>query len=76
MKPSYTNIWNILKDLSKHPEIQKLQLEIDFNSSSNVAYNLASLLPLTPPEKQTILEADKNSEKLDFLDQVLKKLGG
>ena len=75
-KPSYTNIWNILKDLSKHPEIQKLQLEIDFNSSSNVAYNLASLLPLTPPEKQTILEADKNSEKLDFLDQVLKKLGG
>ena len=76
LKPSYTNIWNILKDLSKHPEIQKLQLEIDFNSSSNVAYNLASLLPLTPPEKQTILEADKNSEKLDFLDQVLKKLGG
>ena len=76
LKPSYTNIWNVLEDLSNHPEIKKLHLEIDFNSSSNVAYNLASLLPLTPPEKQTILEAEKNSEKLDFLNQVLKKLGG
>ena len=76
LKPSYNNIWNILEDLSSHPEIKKLQLEIDFNSSSSVAYNLASLLPLTPPEKQTILEAEKNSEKLDFLNQVLKKLGG
>jgi len=76
LEPSYKNIWNVLEDLSAHPEIQKLELDINFNDSSNVAYNLASLLPLTPPEKQTILEASTNVEKLDYLDQVLKKLGG
>ena len=76
LEPSYKNIWNVLEDLSDHPEIKKLELDINFNDSSNVAYNLASLLPLTPPEKQTILEASTNVEKLDYLDQVLKKLGG
>ncbi|MFL2697713.1 MAG: LON peptidase substrate-binding domain-containing protein [Gammaproteobacteria bacterium] len=76
LEPSYKNIWNVLEDLSAHPEIKKLELDINFNDSSNVAYNLASLLPLTPPEKQTILEASTNVEKLDYLDQVLKKLGG
>tara|TARA_B100001013_G_scaffold336005_1_gene254904 strand:- start:1660 stop:2271 length:612 start_codon:yes stop_codon:yes gene_type:complete len=76
LEPQYENIWRILRDISKHPEIKKLELEIDFNNSSSVAYNLASLLPLTPPERQNILEFKSNVDRFDHLNKIVKQLGG
>ena len=76
LEPEYDNIWKMLKEISSHPEIQNLKLDIDFKSSSSVVYNLASLLPLTPPERQKILEAQSNIKRLDHLSQLIKKLGG
>ena len=76
LEPKYDNIWKMLKEISSHPEIQNLKLDIDFKSSSSVVYNLASLLPLTPPERQKILEAQSNIKRLDHLSQLIKKLGG
>jgi Lon protease-like protein len=37
---------------------------------------LASILPLRPQEKQTILELENNRDKLDYLKAVIKRLGG
>jgi Lon protease-like protein len=37
---------------------------------------LASVLPIQPIEKQTILELDSSREKLDYLKGIIKKLGG
>ena len=76
LEPQYENIWRILKEISSHPEIKKLELAIDFENSSSVAYNLASLLPLTPPERQNILEFQSNVDRFDHLNKIVKQLGG
>lgn len=72
----YENIWRVLREISEHPEIKKLELAIDFSSSSSVAYNLASLLPISPLDKQLILESSSNKTRLESLQEILKKLGG
>jgi len=74
--PSYKEIWSMLIEISDHPEVKKLNLEIDLKNAINVSYILGSLLPLTPEEKQTMLELESSTEKLDYLQSVIKKLGG
>ena len=51
----------MVKEITNHPEIKKLNLDLDLNSSISVCYILASVLPLRPQEKQTILEFENNS---------------
>ena len=72
----YGNIWKVLEEISEHSEIQKLKLDIDFSSSSSVAYHLASLLPISPLEKQLLLESNSNANRFNKLEDILKKLGG
>ena len=74
--PSYKEIWNMLIEISNHPEVKKLNLEIDLKNAVNVSYILGSLLPLSPTEKQTMLEFESSTEKLDYLKSIIKKLGG
>lgn len=76
LEADYENIWRVLREISEHPEIKKLQLEIDFSDSSSVAYNLASLLPISPLDKQLLLESNSNKIRLNSLQEILKKLGG
>ena len=76
LEADYKNIWRVLREISEHPEIKKLQFEIDFSSSSSVAYNLASLLPISSLDKQLLLESNSNKIRLDSLQEILKKLGG
>ena len=76
LEADYENIWRVLREISEHPEIKKLQLEIDFSDSSSVAYNLASLLPISSLDKQLLLESNSNKIRLDSLQEILKKLGG
>jgi len=66
----------MIEEIIRHPEIKKLNLEVDFNSSKSVCYILASILPLRSQEKQSILELDGNSQKLDYLKEIIKRLGG
>ena len=74
--PSYKEIWSMLIEISNHPEIKKLNLDINLKNATNVSYILGSLLPLTPTEKQTMLELEASTEKLDYLKSIIKKLGG
>ena len=74
--PSYKEIWSMLIEISNHPEIKKLKLEINLKNAVNVSYILGSLLPLTPIEKQTMLELEGSTEKLDYLKSIIKRLGG
>ena len=76
LEPKYKEIWKILREISDHEEIKKLNLNIDFDNSSSVAYNLASLLPITPPERQNILEFQSNTDRFDHLQRIVKQLGG
>ena len=74
--PEYLDLWNMVKEITNHPEIKKLNLNLDLNSSISVCYILASVLPLRPQEKQTILEFENNRDKLDYLKALIKRLGG
>ena len=74
--PSYKEIWSMLIEISNHPEVKKLNLEIDLKNAINVSYILGSLLPLSPTEKQTMLELESSTEKLDYLKSIIKRLGG
>ena len=75
-EPEYRDLWNMVKEITNHPEIKKLNLDLDLNSSISVCYILASVLPLRPQEKQTILEFENNRDKLDYLKALIKRLGG
>ena len=75
-EPEYLDLWNMVKEITNHPEIKKLNLDLDLNSSISVCYILASVLPLRPQEKQTILEFENNRDKLDYLKVLIKRLGG
>ena len=76
MKFTDVNPFNKKIQITDHPEIKKLNLDLDINSSISVCYILASLLPLRPQEKQTILEFENNRDKLDYLKVLIKRLGG
>ena len=75
-EPKYLDLWNMVKEITNHPEIKKLNLDLDLHSSISVCYILASVLPLRPQEKQTILEFENNRDKLDYLKVLIKRLGG
>ena len=74
--PEYLDLWNMVKEITNHPGIKKLTLDLDLKSSISVCYILASVLPLRPQEKQTILEFENNRDKLDYLKALIKRLGG
>ena len=74
--PVYVDLWNMVKEITNHPEIKKLNLELNLESSISVGYILASVLPLRPQEKQTILEFEDPRDKLDYLKEIIKRLGG
>ena len=75
-EPGYSDLWDMVKEITNHPEIKKLNLDLNLDSSKSVCYALASILPLRPEEKQTILEFENNRDKLDYLKSVIKRLGG
>ena len=75
-KQDFKNIWQVLQQISDHPEVKKMGIQIDFSSSSSVVHSLGNLLPLTSIEKQEILDKKSDRERLEFLDELINKFGG
>jgi len=75
-KKDFKNIWQVLQQISDHPEVKKMGIQIDFRSSSSVVHSLGNLLPLTSIEKQEILDKKSDQERLEFLDELINKFGG
>jgi Lon protease-like protein len=74
---SYTQIPDLvdtLKLLEEHPYIEKQGLRIDYTSSQDVCDKLSQLLPLDPLVKQSLLEINNISEKVDRLRDLLNQL--
>ena len=70
--PVYVDLWSMVEEITNHPEIKKLNLELNLESSISVGYILASVLPLRPQEKQTILEFEDPRDKLDYLKEIIQ----
>lgn len=67
---------DILKELVKHPGVQKLGLEIDFADARSVGARLAELLPIEPEIKQSLLQLQLPRERLQELTRLVNKLRG
>ena len=67
---------DILKALLKHPMVEKLGLEVDFEDAGAVSRHLAELLPIEPEIKQSLLQLGSPKERLTELRRLVTRLRG
>ena len=67
---------DILKALLKHPMVEKLGLEVDFEDAGAVSRQLAELLPVEPEIKQSLLQLGSPKERLNELRRLVTRLRG
>lgn len=63
-----------LKQLEQHPYIEKQAMEVDYTSTQDVCYKLSQLLPLDPLVKQSLLEINNTTEKIDRLRDLIQQM--
>ena len=66
----------ILRERVRHPGVQKLGLEIDFDDARSVGARLAELLPIEPEIKQSLLQLQLPRERLQELTRLVNKFRG
>jgi len=66
----------ILKELMKHPLVEKLSLDVDYGDARSVSWRLAELLPLEPEIKQSLLQMNLPRERLTELRRLVDHLRG
>lgn len=67
---------DILRELMKHPMIEKLGLDIDFSDARSVGRRLAELLPIEVEIKQSLLQLQWPRERLSEITRLVNKLRG
>lgn len=72
----FDNLVEILKELIRHPMIEKMGLEFDFADARSVGWRLAELLPIEPEIKQSLLQMQLPRERLIELVRIVNKLKG
>jgi len=65
---------NILKQLEQHPYIEKQAMEVEYSSTQDVCNKLSQLLPVDPLVKQSLLEIDNTTEKVDRLRDLIHRI--
>jgi len=66
----------LLRDIQKHPVIEMMGLDIDYQDATEVGYRLAEFLPFTIEEKQLLLESDSALARLNTIESLIHHLGG
>jgi Lon protease-like protein len=64
----------ILRQLLKHPLVQRLALTVDFDDARSVSWRLAELLPIEPEIKQSLLQMNLPRERLTELSRLVDHL--
>lgn len=70
----YEDLVALLRELTQHPLVAKLKLEVDYEDAASVGCRLAELLPIEPEIKQSLLQLNTPRERLAELDRLLEKL--
>lgn len=65
---------NILKQLEQHPYIEKQAMQVEYSSTQDVCNKLSQLLPVDPLVKQSLLEIDNTTEKVDRLRDLIHRI--
>lgn len=72
----HSELVDILRELIKHPMIEKLGLDIELDDARSVGWRLAELLPIEPEIKQSLLKLQWPRERLQELTRLVNKLRG
>ena len=70
----FPELINVLSQLKEHPQVKSLPLEIDLLSAESVSYQLAGLIPITPLQKQALLEAFDATQRMNILAKLVNKI--
>ena len=70
----YPEFVNILTQIMKHPKVSEMPIDVNFNSADSIAYHLGGLIPLTPEEKQSLLDAFDASQRFIILSKCIEKM--
>jgi Lon protease-like protein len=70
----FPELINILSQLKEHPQVKSLPLEIDLLSAESVSYQLAGLIPISPTQKQALLEAFDATQRMNILAKLVNKI--
>ena len=70
----FPDLINVLSQLKEHPQVKLLPLEIDMLSAESVSYQLAGLIPISPMQKQTLLEAFDSEQRMNILAKLVNKI--
>ncbi|MFL2716855.1 MAG: LON peptidase substrate-binding domain-containing protein [Gammaproteobacteria bacterium] len=70
----YPEFVNILTQIMKHPKVSEMPIDVNFNSADSIAYHLGGLIPLTPEEKQSLLDAFDASQRFIILSNCIEKM--
>ncbi len=71
--PEHDRLVDVLKELTNHPLVQRLNLNVDFNEARSVSFRLAELLPIEPEIKQALLQMRWPKERLTELSRIVSK---
>ena len=71
---NYEDLVALLRELTQHPLVEKLKLQVDYSDAGSVGCRLAELLPIEPEIKQSLLQLNTARERLAELDRLLEKL--
>jgi len=74
--PEHDSLLEVLKELTSHPLIQKLNVQVDFEEARSVSFRLAELLPIEPEIKQALLQLRWPKERLSELSRIVTKFQG
>ena len=72
----FPELINVLSQLKEHPQVKSLPLEIDLLSAESVSYQLAGLIPITPMQKQALLEAFDATQRIEISGEFSHKISG
>ena len=72
----FESLVDTLRVLVKHPMIEKLDLDIDYQDARSVSWRLAELLPLEAETRQSLLQMQSPKERLVEIRRLIAKLKG
>lgn len=74
--PEHDNLVDVLRELTSHPLVQRLNLKVDFDEARSVSFRLAELLPIEPEIKQALLQMRWPKERLTEISRIVSKFQG
>ena len=72
----FSSLVDTLRILVKHPMIEKLDLDVDYDDARSVSWRLAELLPLEAETRQSLLQMQSPRERLVEIRRLIAKLKG